>query len=47
MNEDLDRLSATFAAALQERSRRLQERIGAFPTALESFADRLSTVIAW
>src|SRR6266508_5927952 len=46
MNEDLDRLWATFAAALQERSRQLQEKIGAFSTALESFADRLSTVIA-
>jgi hypothetical protein len=46
MNEDLDRLTATFAAAIQERSRQLQEKIGAFSTALESFADRLSTVIA-
>src|SRR5262245_23227067 len=46
MNEDLDRLTATFAAAIQERSQQLQEKIGAFSTALESLADRLSTVIA-
>ena len=46
MNEELDRLTATFSAAIQERSRHLQEKIGGFSTALERFADRLSAVIA-
>jgi hypothetical protein len=46
MNEDLDRVAATFATAIQERSQQLQEKIGSFSTALESFADRLSAVIA-
>jgi hypothetical protein len=46
MNDDLDRFTATFAAAIQERSQQLQEKIGAFSTALESLADRLTTVIA-
>ncbi|MGH8066025.1 MAG: hypothetical protein ACRERE_12505 [Candidatus Entotheonellia bacterium] len=46
MNEDLDRLTATFSAAIQERSRQLQEKIGGFSAALERFADRLSAVIA-
>src|SRR5262245_41350723 len=46
MNGVLDRLTATFATAIQERSRQLQEQIGGFSTALERFADRLSAVIA-
>jgi hypothetical protein len=46
MNGELDRLTATFATAIQERSRQLQEQIGGFSTALERFADRLSAVIA-
>jgi len=45
MDEELDRLSTSFAGILEQRTRQLQQRVDAFSGALERFSDRISNTI--
>jgi hypothetical protein len=45
MDEELDRLTTSFAGMLEQRTRQLQQRVEAFSGALERFSDRISNTI--
>ena len=43
--EELDRLTTSFASILERRTRQLQQRVEAFSGAVESFSERISSTI--